>query len=91
MPAHNVGFASDWSFSNQTGIPAASGYPQKQGTALMPPLVSMDILARYYATSIFQEISTTEYEGDLREHGTVYFLKEPSAIVRDYTLSLIHI
>lgn len=84
MPAHNVGFANDWSFASQTGIPASSGYPQYQGTALMPPLVSMNILARYYATSIFQEIATTEYEGDLRKHGTIYFLKEPDPIIRDY-------
>ena len=85
MPAHNLGFSNDWSFGNQSGIPAASGYPQYQGTALMPPLVSMNSLARYYASSIFQQIATTEYEGDLRKHGTVYFMKEPDPIIRDYT------
>ena len=83
MPALNVGFADDWGFG-QTGIPAASGYPQYQGTVFMPPLVSMNILSRYYATSIFQQIANTDYEGDLRENGTVYFLKEPEPIIRDY-------
>lgn len=85
MNAFNNGFANGWSFGNQTGIAAASGYPQYQGTALMPPLVSMNVLARYYATSIFQQIATTEYEGDLRKNGTIYFMKEPDPIIRDYT------
>lgn len=83
MQPNNLGFSNNWGF-NQTGIPAASGYPQLQGTAFMPPLVKTEMLTRYYASTIFSEISTTEYEGDLREHGTVYFLKEPDPIVRDY-------
>lgn len=67
------------------GIAASSGYPQYVGTALLPPTVSMNILERYYAQSIFPQIANTDFSGELKgSGGTVYFLREPEPIIRPY-------
>lgn len=67
------------------GIAASSGYPQYTGTALLPPTVSMNILERYYAQSIFPEIANTDFAGELKSSGgTVHFLREPEPIIRPY-------
>lgn len=70
----------------QRGIPSAAGYPQYQNTFLMPPIFSDRMLELFYCESIFSRISTTDYLGELKGKGdTIYFLKEPCMIVRDYT------
>jgi hypothetical protein len=43
-------------------VPAAPGYPQYSGN-LISPMFSMDLLELFYCTSIYGEISTTEYSG----------------------------
>jgi len=64
-------------------VNAASGYPQYSGN-LINPLFSMDLLERFYATTIYSDISTTEYSGELEKGGDqITFWREPRVRVRD--------
>jgi hypothetical protein len=66
-------------------VPAASGYPQYSGN-LITPLFSMDLLERFYASTIYSDISTTEYTGELEKAGDqITFWREPRVRVRDTT------
>lgn len=65
-------------------IPAASGYPQ-YSNSLVSPVFRMDLLERFYDTTIYSDISTTEYTGELARGGDqITFMREPKVIVRDY-------
>lgn len=65
-------------------IPAASGYPQ-YSNSLITPLFRMDLLERFYTTTVYSDISTTEYTGDLQKGGDqITFMREPKVVVRDY-------
>jgi hypothetical protein len=65
------------------GVPAASGYPQYSGS-LISPMFSMDMLERFYTTTIYSDISSTEYTGELEKGGDqITFWREPQVIVRD--------
>lgn len=65
-------------------IPAAAGYPQYSGN-LINPLFSMDLLERFYCTTIYSDISTTEYTGELEKFGDqITFWREPEVRIRDY-------
>ena len=66
-------------------IPAAAGYPQYSGN-LITPLFSMDLLERFYASTIYSEISSTEYTGELEKGGDqITFWREPRVRVRNAT------
>lgn len=63
-------------------IPAASGYPQYSGN-LMHPIVSQDLLERFYNTTIFGSISSTQYLGDIVGRGDqIIFFKKPQVSAR---------
>lgn len=65
-------------------VPAASGYPQ-YSNSLITPLFRMDLLERFYTTTVYSDISTTEYTGDLNKGGDqITFMREPKVVVRDY-------
>jgi hypothetical protein len=65
-------------------VPAAAGYPQYSGS-LITPIFRMDLLERFYDTTIYSDISTTEYSGELTKGGDqITFMREPKVIVRDY-------
>ena len=65
-------------------VPAAAGYPQYSGS-LITPIFRMDLLERFYDTTLYSEISTTEYTGELNKGGDqITFMREPKVIVRDY-------
>jgi hypothetical protein len=65
-------------------VAAAAGYPQYSGN-LIHPIISMELIERFYQVSIFGEISTTEYIGELTKGGDqITFWREPTVIVRDY-------
>jgi hypothetical protein len=65
-------------------IPAASGYPQ-YSNSLTTPIFRADLLDRFYDTTIYSDISTTEYTGDLSRGGDqITFMREPKVVVRDY-------
>ena len=65
-------------------VPAAAGYPQYSGS-LITPILRMDLLERFYDTTLYSEISTTEYTGELNKGGDqITFMREPKVIVRDY-------
>jgi hypothetical protein len=65
------------------GVPAAAGYPQYSGS-LISPMFSMDMLERFYTTTIYSDISSTEYTGELEKGGDqITFWREPQVIVRD--------
>lgn len=65
-------------------IPASGQYPQYSGS-LIHPKVSMDLVDLFYCTSIYPDISTTEYTGELNKCGDqITFFREPEVTVRDY-------
>lgn len=67
------------------GITASAGYPQYSGN-LIPEMMGMELIERFYETSIFGEISTTDYLGELSGKGDqITFWREPCVIIRDYT------
>lgn len=65
-------------------IPAAAGYPQHSGTALALPVLSSHMLVRLYQATIFQDISTTEYTGELARGGdSIIFRKQPNITIHE--------
>lgn len=65
------------------GVPAASGYPQYSGS-LISPMFSMDLLERFYTSTVYSDISTTEYSGEFEKGGDqITFWREPEVIIRD--------
>lgn len=65
-------------------IPAAAGYPQYSGN-LIHPVMKMDLLERFYCTTVFGEIASTDYLGELTKGGDqITFWREPCVIVRDH-------
>lgn len=65
-------------------VPAASGYPQ-YSNSLTTPIFKMDLLERFYEVTIYSDISTTEYTGELNKGGDqITFMREPKVVVRDY-------
>lgn len=65
-------------------VPAAAGYPQYSGS-LISPVFRMDLLERFYDTTIYSDISSTEYTGELTKGGDqITFMREPKVTVRDY-------
>lgn len=66
------------------GIPAASGYPQYSGN-LITPIFRMELLERWYCSTIYSDVSTTEYTGELNKGGDeIVFWREPKVQVRKY-------
>ncbi len=64
-------------------ITAASGYPQFSGN-LIHPLFSAKMLELYYCDTVFAEISSTEYSGEITKCGDqITFFREPEVEVRD--------
>jgi len=65
-------------------IPAASGYPQYAGN-LIHPMFGQDLIEEFYCTTVFGEITTTDYIGDLVSCGDqITFWSEPQVQVRDH-------
>jgi hypothetical protein len=65
-------------------IPAAAGYPQYSGN-LIPPIYSQTLIENFYCSTVFGDISTTEYIGEMRGKGDqITFFREPCVIVRDH-------
>lgn len=66
-------------------IPAAAGYPQYSGS-LIQPIHSDVILETFRSTSVFGEITTSDYLGEIAGRGDrVTFYKEPKVNVRKHT------
>lgn len=66
------------------GIPAASGYPQYSGN-LITPIFRMELLERWYCSTIYSDVSSTEYTGDLNKGGDeIVFWREPKVQVHKY-------
>lgn len=63
-------------------IQAAAGYPQYSGN-IITPMFNMELLEQFYCSSIYPEISTTEYSGELEKCGDqITFFREPVIRVR---------
>lgn len=63
-------------------IVAASGYPQYSGL-LIPPQFNTDLIVQFYCSSVYSDITTTEYTGDIRKCGDqVTFFRSPKVTVR---------
>lgn len=66
------------------GIAAASGYPQYSGN-LINPIFEMELLERWYCSTIYSDVSSTEYTGELNKGGDeIIFWREPKVQVRRY-------
>ena len=66
------------------GIPAASGYPQYSGN-LITPIFRMELLERWYCSTIYSDVASTEYTGELNKGGDeIVFWREPKVMVRKY-------
>ncbi len=66
------------------GVPAAAGYPQYSGN-LITPVFRMELLERWYSSTIYSDVSTTEYTGELNRGGDeIIFWREPKVQVRKY-------
>lgn len=66
------------------GIPAASGYPQYSGN-LITPIFQMELLERWYCSTIYSDVSSTEYTGELNKGGDeIIFWREPVVEVHKY-------
>lgn len=66
------------------GIPAASGYPQYSGN-LITPIFRMELLERWYCSTVYSDIASTEYTGELQKGGDeIVFWREPKVTVRKY-------
>ena len=64
-------------------ITAASGYPQFSGN-LIHPMFSAKMLEQFYCDTIFSEVSSTEYSGEISKCGDqITFFREPEVEVRD--------
>lgn len=65
-------------------IPAASGYPQYSAN-IITPIFRMTLLERWYCSTVYSDISTTEYTGDLNKGGDqIIFWREPVVAVHPY-------
>lgn len=63
-------------------IPAASGYPQYSGS-LIPPMFSSKLVEQFYCSSVYADITTTEYTGELTKCGDqITFFRSPRVRVR---------
>lgn len=66
------------------GVPAASGYPQYSGN-LITPIFRMQLLERWYCSTVYSDISSTEYTGELNKGGDeIIFWREPKVQVHKY-------
>jgi hypothetical protein len=65
-----------------TGVKAASGYPQYSGS-LIAPTFNYDLIERFYCSTVFGEITTTEYMGEIMRCGDqITFWQAPCVTVR---------
>lgn len=61
-------------------VKAAAGYPQYSNN-IITPMFSMDLLERFYCTTVFSDISTTEYSGELQKCGDqITFSANPKSV-----------
>lgn len=64
-------------------VPAAAGYPQYSGNIITPKF-SMDLIEQFYCTSLYADITTTEYNGEINQCGDkVTFFRTPRVLVRE--------
>lgn len=65
-------------------IPASAGYPQYSGSIIAPKF-SLELLELFYCTSVFGNITTKEYSGEITKCGDqITFFREPEVRVRRY-------
>lgn len=65
-------------------MPAASGYPQYSGS-LIQPHISDRVIERFYCSSMFTEITTGDFLGELKKCGDcIQFKRKPRAVIHPY-------
>lgn len=63
-------------------VVAQSGYPQYSGS-LIPPMFSSKLVEQFYCSSVYADITTTEYSGELNKCGDqITFFRTPRVRVR---------
>lgn len=68
----------------RTGVKAASGYPQYSGS-LITPMFGQTLIENFYCSTVFGEITTTDYMGELQRCGDqITFWRTPQINVRPY-------
>lgn len=65
-------------------VQSSAGYPQYSGNIITPDF-SDEMLVHFYEASVFANISTTEYSGQITNTGdSVTFFREPDIQIRPY-------
>ena len=68
--------------------PVASGLTSHSGT-LTPEIWSGKTLVKFYKTTVFGDITNTDYEGEIQNHGdTVHIRTIPDMVIGDYTVGM---
>lgn len=70
-------------------FPVAPGHPDytASGSGFIPELWSGKMLEKLYLTTVFGEISNTDYEGEIKDYGdTVHVRTTPDITINDYTI-----
>jgi len=66
--------------------PVASGVTSMSGTYI-PEIWSGKMLVKFYTATVFGEITNTDYEGEIKDHGdTVHIRIKPDITITDYKI-----
>ncbi len=72
------------------GVPRAAGYQDYSSTstnAYVPVVYSSKLVVKFYATTVFASISSTQYEGEIKGLGdNVIIRTTPDVVVADYQI-----
>lgn len=72
------------------GVSRSTGYPNYQSdstSGFIPEIWSGKLVKKFYKTTVFAEISNTDYEGEIKSQGdTVIIRKTPDIVVFDYVI-----
>jgi len=67
---------------------ALSGYPTYSGV-FIPQIWSTNLVKKYYDGTVLTQITNTDYEGEIRNHGdTVIIRTQPTVTMRNYEMGL---
>lgn len=70
--------------ANTNTYPSTSAMPQSSGT-FVPQIWSTKLLTKFYLKTVYTEISNTDYEGEIKNHGDEVIIRERADIaISDY-------
>jgi len=67
--------------------PGATDYSSSSASRFVPEVYSGKLVEKFYETTVFGEIASTEYEGEISNYGdTVVIRTVPTVTVSDYSI-----